>query len=180
MQFKKIISLAFLASFAIAFVASSLLLSKTGILPQCWMHLGRQVCIEQYNHDRDQQGFMELFAQHHNALGAWDFEEELVSHEHTINVLRVKNQLAGFIVYKMLDDFHGHVDLLAIDKQCHGCGYGHTLLTHAMNELKNAGAQTISLKVYDDNEKAKRFYTNIGFTPKDSPGCLIEYAIKLA
>lgn len=103
-----------------------------------------------------------------------------VSNKHQptyLKVLHENDKLAGFITYKMNAPKKGNIELLAIDENFRGKGYGKILLEHSMKELINKGANSIDICARGTNLPALNLYQKIGFKKildrKDVPDCAI-------
>lgn len=91
-----------------------------------------------------------------------------------ISVLKDDGSLIGFITYYQADNTTGHIELLAIDKQYKGLGYGKKLVNYVQNWLAKLGCKYIQLYVYTTNNHAIQFYKHLGFTVKNIfPGYLL-------
>jgi GNAT superfamily N-acetyltransferase len=56
-----------------------------------------------------------------------------------------------------------------------GHGTGRSLLSHAEQRLREQGSDTISLHVFEANERARRLYAKAGYTPDGSTRVEPEY-----
>jgi len=63
------------------------------------------------------------------------------------------------------DPGRGHVFSLYTDPDASGAGIGRMLLEHALGELRAAGFGTVTLWVFERNERARRLYHRAGFRP---------------
>jgi anhydro-N-acetylmuramic acid kinase len=63
------------------------------------------------------------------------------------------------------DPGRGHVFSLYTDPDASGAGIGRMLLEHALDKLRGAGYGTVTLWVFERNERARRLYHRAGFRP---------------
>lgn len=89
--------------------------------------------------------------------------------EHPDKTLLIKTvfdnrNLVGFVTYFMATPTVGRIELLAIDPQFRGKGYGKKLTQAIINEFKQKGAHAVELYVYDYNHEAISFYEHLGFS----------------
>ena len=63
------------------------------------------------------------------------------------------------------DQRRGHVFSLYTDPGASGAGIGRALLEHAVGELRRAGFGTVTLWVFERNQRARRLYQRAGFRP---------------
>src|SRR5262249_39324095 len=56
-----------------------------------------------------------------------------------------------------------YIDLLAVDRQLHGRGYGKEMLRGMIQHMKNLGAQYVYLDCLTDNDTANALYRAEGF-----------------
>lgn len=96
----------------------------------------------------------------------WNSPEEwssyLASKEVEVFVGCVGSQVvgyAGLVVYGR----EGHLDRLAIRESEQGKGYGATLLSHALDRMRERGAKRIALTTQETNERSQSLYTRNGF-----------------
>lgn len=76
--------------------------------------------------------------------------------------------VAGFIYLVTTTDFftqenHGHVSDLVVAREGEGRGVGRALLRAGEDWARGLGYRLLSLNVFDDNERAKRIYEQIGY-----------------
>lgn len=80
-----------------------------------------------------------------------------------IQVLKEKNNFAGFTAYYMTSSTVGKILFLAVKHEFRGKQYGQRLMKHAIKRLKNMGAQEIVLVTRTTNFPAQKVYTALGF-----------------
>jgi ribosomal protein S18 acetylase RimI-like enzyme len=80
-----------------------------------------------------------------------------------INVLKADKQVIGFVTYFMKNPKTVHLELLAIDKEQRGNGYGTQLLNHVAQFGTKIGAQNLQLFVLNHNKRGFDFYHRLGF-----------------
>ena len=85
-----------------------------------------------------------------------------------INVLKEGSTLVGFITYYQSDKDTGDIELLAIDSNYQGLGYGKKLINYVQNWFKGIGCKHIQLYVYTTNNPAIQFYKHLGFSVKQT------------
>jgi ribosomal protein S18 acetylase RimI-like enzyme len=85
-----------------------------------------------------------------------------------ITVLKENSTLIGFITYYQSDKDTGDIELLAIDSNYQGLGYGKKLMNTIQNWFKRIGCKYVQLYVYTTNPHAIQFYKHLGFTVKNS------------
>ena len=79
--------------------------------------------------------------------------------------------IVGFVMFTIesgtyeQDVERGIVENLYVDSDYRNRGLGSRLLTEAERRLAQRGVDSISLEVMADNEHARRFYRNHGYTP---------------
>jgi ribosomal protein S18 acetylase RimI-like enzyme len=80
------------------------------------------------------------------------------------NLIRVGNDLAGFIAYYMKASDIGWILFLVVDEKYRGKGYSDYLMHHAIDALKGFGAKKVRLLTRIQNIKAQKVYRRLGFT----------------
>lgn len=79
-------------------------------------------------------------------------------------VLHENDKFAGFVSYKLENQKkEGSIELLAIDSDFRGKGYGKNLLVHSLEELDNKNINSIDICVLKNNIPALNLYKKIGF-----------------
>ncbi len=77
---------------------------------------------------------------------------------------------AGLIYLERLFDYyrrpHGHVGILAVAAEAEGQGVGRLLLEAAEDWAREQKLRMISLNVFAGNERARRVYERLGYTPE--------------
>ena len=71
-----------------------------------------------------------------------------------------EDKMLGFLILHLSD---GEIWAIYLLEELRGKGYGKTVMDFAVNGLKNAGQENISLWVLEENYKARRFYEKYGF-----------------
>jgi ribosomal protein S18 acetylase RimI-like enzyme len=97
------------------------------------------------------------------------FEDELASPEFTFRLAEDSGRLAGFV--KLGPDnlpgeaLPGTIELyqLYVLEPWHGSGIARELMDWAIAEARRQGARYLTLTVYIDNHRARRFYERYGF-----------------
>ena len=77
-------------------------------------------------------------------------------------------RIAGFMYLVTTSDFftkekHGHVSDLVVARDGEGRGVGRALLAAGEVWARQRGYRLLSLKVFGDNERAKRLYRQLGY-----------------
>ena len=77
-------------------------------------------------------------------------------------------RIAGFMYLVTTSDFytkekHGHVSDLVVAREGEGRGVGRALLAAGEEWARERGYRLLSLKVFGDNERARRLYERIGY-----------------
>ena len=80
-----------------------------------------------------------------------------------------KQQL-GFIFLEIGTDYyhrepHGHIADIIVSPEARGRGIGKMLMNKAEEWTKDCGYSLLTLNVFDDNKKARKLYSSLGFTP---------------
>ncbi|QIK96771.1 GNAT family N-acetyltransferase [Sphingomonas sp. HDW15A] len=97
------------------------------------------------------------------------FEDELASPDFTFRLAEDSGQLAGFV--KLGPDnlpgeaLPGTIELyqLYVLERWHGSGIARELMDWAIAEARSQAARYLTLTVYIDNHRARRFYERYGF-----------------
>ena len=71
----------------------------------------------------------------------------------------------GFVGFRSLEDGTGFVSSLYVSPRLQGGGVGRLLLAEAEKELRESGARTARLWVFEDNEPSRAFYVRQGWRP---------------
>jgi ribosomal protein S18 acetylase RimI-like enzyme len=69
----------------------------------------------------------------------------------------------GFVGFQLLADAAGYVSSLYVSPNLQGGGVGRLLLSEAEKELRNSGARTARLWVFEDNAASRAFYVKRGW-----------------
>jgi ribosomal protein S18 acetylase RimI-like enzyme len=136
------------------------------------------VFIERYKHERDYYDLYDLFHANTENLGGWGYGDAFPG-TNQIKVARVGNLLAGFVIYDKNDN-EGFINYLAIDKSVRSFGLGSVLLRDAIKDLKNQGADKVSLNVYEHNVRAQSLYERLGFYLQSARDGLMNYMLSVA
>ena len=135
--------------------------------------------IEPYQHTRDYHDLYRLFNANYNNLGMWGYDDTFPQ-GNQIKVARLDNRFAGFVIY-MQQENKGFINYVAVDQKMRNNGLGKILLKDAINDLKQQGVDSVSLKVYEHNTKAQSLYERLGFYLQSaSDGLLRNYALSFA
>jgi ribosomal protein S18 acetylase RimI-like enzyme len=81
-------------------------------------------------------------------------------------------QLAGYIIASKRNEKHVHIHKFVVDIDSRGKGIGKILLSEFINRI-NTFTELITLKVYNDNPRAIKFYLDNGFFLKESNDLLL-------
>ena len=73
--------------------------------------------------------------------------------------------VVGFVGFQLQEDGAGYVSSLYVSPHLQGGGVGRLLLNGAEQELRNAGARTARLWVFEDNAPSRAFYVRQGWEP---------------
>lgn len=137
-----------------------------------------QLRIEQYQHVRDYHDLYRLFNENTANLGAWGYDDTFPLGSQ-IKVARWHDHLAGFIIYAQQEN-EGYINYVAVDQQIRSNGLGRILLNDAINDLKQQGAHSVSLNVYEHNTKAQSLYERLGFFMLTMHNGLLGYRLNFA
>ena len=73
--------------------------------------------------------------------------------------------VVGFVGFQLQADETGYVSSLYVSPQLQGGGVGRLLLSGAEQELRNAGARSARLWVFEENGPSRAFYDRQGWKP---------------
>ena len=86
--------------------------------------------------------------------------------------------MIGFVRYGVgQDEPGGYVFGLYVHPVWAGRGVGRALLRHAEERLRERGSGTVSLHVFEANERARRLYAKAGYAPDGSTRVEPEYEV---
>lgn len=71
----------------------------------------------------------------------------------------------GFVGFRLREDGEGYVSSLYVSPRLQGGGVGRLLLAEAERRLREAGAATARLWVFEDNAPSRAFYARRGWRP---------------
>jgi ribosomal protein S18 acetylase RimI-like enzyme len=71
----------------------------------------------------------------------------------------------GFVGFQLQEDGTGYVSSLYVSPKLQGGGVGRLLLGEAEKELRDSGARTARLWVFEDNAPSRAFYVKQGWKP---------------
>jgi ribosomal protein S18 acetylase RimI-like enzyme len=92
------------------------------------------------------------------------------------DVAVLEGQVIGFVRYGAASEGPGgYVFGLYVHPAQAGRGTGRSLLGHAEQRLREGGLDTVSLHVFEANERARRLYAKAGYTPDGSTRVEPEY-----
>lgn len=77
-------------------------------------------------------------------------------------------RILGFVLVTMREELlshapSAHLEAIVVSPQARGQGLGRTLLQHTEDVVKSRGAHSLSLHVFNKNDRAKTLYTSHGF-----------------
>jgi ribosomal protein S18 acetylase RimI-like enzyme len=135
------------------------------------------MAIELYEASRDKEAVQKIVnespAIQCEALGSppGTTQKYIESSKYITKVLRVNNKTMGFVNYLVKDlsflTFYitrvGFINLIGIDKDYRGKGYGKILMQETISHLKQLNVPSIFLFTKEDNENAVGLYKNVGF-----------------
>ncbi len=75
------------------------------------------------------------------------------------------HSVLGFVGFRLHDDGAGYVSSLYVSPNLQGGGVGRLLLDEAEKELRESGARTARLWVFEDNAPSRAFYVRHGWRP---------------
>lgn len=142
--------------------------------------LSAQITINEFNANTDYHEVAALCTQEWDLLFLLPFDQRIInrmfihrrpgdtSFPHTelfITVIKEDEAIRGFITYYYKTSHVLQVELLAVDKNYRGKGYGKRLLEHAFLCGKKEQARELQLYVFTRNKKGIEFYTKLGFSP---------------
>ncbi len=135
--------------------------------------------IQPFEYTRDAAQVTELFRQDYNWLSTRVFDPahiDWVLRTHSpneyepeyegrmsIDVLRDKGSVAGFVTYYVSSPFIGTILFLEVGKDFRSKGYGEKLVRHAIDELFLKGVSVVKLLTRTTNFPAQRLYNRVGF-----------------
>jgi ribosomal protein S18 acetylase RimI-like enzyme len=73
--------------------------------------------------------------------------------------------VVGFVGFQLQEDKTGYVSSLYVSPRIQGGGVGRLLLSGAEQELRNAGARSARLWVFEENGPSRAFYARQGWKP---------------
>jgi ribosomal protein S18 acetylase RimI-like enzyme len=73
--------------------------------------------------------------------------------------------VVGFVGFQLQEDQTGYVSSLYVSPRLQGGGVGRLLLSGAEQELRNAGARSARLWVFEENGPSRAFYARQGWKP---------------
>ena len=82
-------------------------------------------------------------------------------------VAEVDGKVAGYVIGVMRWGSNGHIIAVAVDPPYRRCGVGTALMEKIMERLYSKGARVARLEVRKSNLGAQRFYSSLGFKPKE-------------
>jgi ribosomal protein S18 acetylase RimI-like enzyme len=74
------------------------------------------------------------------------------------------NHLAGMLLCSVVSDRVAHITQLCVGPGYRGTGLGRTLLRHCIHHLFQAGYESITLTVTQENQRAVALYQQFGFS----------------
>ena len=102
----------------------------------------------------------------HETIAGW-LGEDVASSGTTVVAEAPDGSIVGFIRFGEDPEGseNGYVHSLYVHPRAGGRGTGRRLLEHALAALEAAGHPTVTLWVFEANERARRFYAAAGFVP---------------
>lgn len=94
-----------------------------------------------------------------------------------IDVVREKNQVAGFVTYYLASPIVGRILFLEVGKDFRCKGYGELLVRHAIRHFFKQGISLVQLLTRETNYQAQKLYTRVGFQEISRSEGFIYYAI---
>lgn len=73
--------------------------------------------------------------------------------------------VVGFVGFRLQEDGAGYISSLYVSPHLQGGGVGRLLLSGAEQELRDAGARTARLWVFEQNAPSRAFYVRQGWQP---------------
>lgn len=75
---------------------------------------------------------------------------------------------AGCLLMWTLEDYfsrqwHAHVSVIAVTKEAEGRGVGRALMEYAEHWARQRGHRSITLSVFEGNQRAQALYTRVGY-----------------
>jgi ribosomal protein S18 acetylase RimI-like enzyme len=83
----------------------------------------------------------------------------------------------GFVGFQLLAGAAGYVSSLYVSPNLQGGGVGRLLLSEAEKELRDSGARTARLWVFEDNAASRAFYVKRGWTLDGGRETLPEWGV---
>jgi ribosomal protein S18 acetylase RimI-like enzyme len=83
----------------------------------------------------------------------------------------------GFVGFQLVADAAGYVSSLYVSPSLQGGGVGRLLLSEAEKELRDAGARTARLWVFEENAPSRAFYAKRGWQPDGRRETLPEWGV---
>lgn len=74
-----------------------------------------------------------------------------------------EGMVIGFVGYRITGPGEGYISSLYVSPYAQGAGYGRLLLARAESDLRELGAATARLWVFEQNEPSRRFYEKLGW-----------------
>lgn len=149
--------------------------------------------VESFSYERDARDVTALFKEDYAWLSTRSFDAAFVDwtlRTHSpneyepeyqgmmnIDVIREKNQVAGFVTYYLLSPIVGRILFLEVGKDFRCKGYGEVLVRHAIQHFFKQGISLVQLLTRDNNYPAQKLYTRVGFQEISRSEGFIYYAI---
>lgn len=78
------------------------------------------------------------------------------------------DRILGFVLVTMREELlshapSAHLEAIVVSPEARGQGLGRTLLQHTEDVVKSRGAHSLSLHVFNKNDRAKTLYSSHGF-----------------
>ncbi len=89
------------------------------------------------------------------------YKKELQASSTLSFVIQKQESVVGFALFHLLAD-ESELLAIAVAEEFQQTGLGKILFNAGKNELQNRGAEKLFLEVRESNEKAKKFYQNLG------------------
>lgn len=95
---------------------------------------------------------------------------EAVAPPETLLVAEMEEQPAGFVFLEEHEDYftratHGHIGILVVTAAAEGRGVGAALMQSAEEWSRSRGFTTLTLNVFEGNQRARALYERTGFRP---------------
>jgi [ribosomal protein S18]-alanine N-acetyltransferase len=101
-------------------------------------------------------------ASFHRGWGESEFETMLGERNTLVHRLRTGRKIVGFAVSRIAAD-EAEILSIAVDPAYRGRGLSRVLLLTHLGHLAGHGVRTVFLEVEENNQPARRLYTNAGF-----------------